>query len=157
LKSTAFPVAHYLGSERSGPKVGSSVSKVYFANIAGSTLGPLITGFVLLDVLSLQQAFALMAALTAIVALWCLRAASTRPAVAAWAVVALVIGAFAWTPARLMPFLIQATRRDGSTLHLLVETRVGIIHAPGEADTTYGGNVYDGRVSVDFIQDENSI
>src|SRR3954451_895698 len=31
-KSVLFPIAHHLGSQQSGPRVGSSVAKVYFGN-----------------------------------------------------------------------------------------------------------------------------
>jgi hypothetical protein len=55
LKSVMFPIAHHLGSQQSGARVGRSVSKVYFGNIIGSTLGPIVMGYVLLDYLTVDQ------------------------------------------------------------------------------------------------------
>jgi hypothetical protein len=43
IKSVLFPIAHHLGSNQQGPHVGSSVSKIYFGNIIGSTLGNALT------------------------------------------------------------------------------------------------------------------
>ena len=44
LKSVLFPIAHHLGSMAEGPQVGRSVSRIYFGNIIGATLGPLGDG-----------------------------------------------------------------------------------------------------------------
>ena len=45
IKSVLFPIVHHLGSSSSGPRVGRSVSNIYFGNIIGATLGPVMTGF----------------------------------------------------------------------------------------------------------------
>ena len=55
IKSIMFPIAHHLGSQQSGARIGRSVSKVYFGNIIGSTLGPIVTGYLLLDQLTMDQ------------------------------------------------------------------------------------------------------
>src|SRR5262245_15008632 len=55
LKSILFPIAHHLGSNAAGAVVGRSVSRIYSGNIAGSTLGPLITGFYLLDRFTVEE------------------------------------------------------------------------------------------------------
>lgn len=55
LKSIVFPIAHHLGSSSDPKQVGRSVSRVYFCNVVGSTFGPLVTGFLLLDLMSLQM------------------------------------------------------------------------------------------------------
>ncbi|HEY2808177.1 MAG TPA: hypothetical protein VGI91_05250 [Steroidobacteraceae bacterium] len=159
FKSTLFPVAHYLGSDKSGPQVGSSVSKVYFSNIAGSTLGPLLTGFVLLQVFSLQQCFELMAALTAGVG-WLCSLQSRRQLTVVPIAIVLACALSLLLPMRLMTLLIGAARRDGGVVTHLVENRFGVVHTvshPGEADTTFGGNVFDGKIAVNFANDENGI
>ena len=57
LKSALFPIAHHLGSFQSGPRVGRSVSRVYFGNIIGSTLGPILTGFLMLEYFPVEACF----------------------------------------------------------------------------------------------------
>lgn len=159
FKSVVFPIAHYLGSDASGPRVGTSVSRVYASNIAGSTLGPLVTGFFLLDVLDLQRNFILMAALTAAVGLLCLARAGARVVPVALAASAAFFAA-ALAPALLMPRVIGATADAAQPVLRIVENRSGIIHLtrePGRADTTYGGNVYDGRITTDLLQKGNRI
>ena len=159
FKSAIFPIAHYLGSDRSGVHVGSSVSKVYFSNIAGSTLGPLLTGFVLLQAFRLQQNFELMAALTALVGLLCIFRSTGRISVSTGAV-ACGVALTLLIPTRLMPMLITASHTDPGKVKYIVENRFGVIHIssyPAQPDSTLGGNVYDGKISVDFVNDQNSI
>ena len=69
LKAILFPIAHQIGTESDGDKVGRSLSRVYCMNIAGSTLGPLVTGFVLLDMMTFSAVFALIAVLTLSIAI----------------------------------------------------------------------------------------
>jgi spermidine synthase len=160
FKSALFPVAHYLGSDKSGPHVGSSVSKVYFSNIAGSTLGPLLTGFVLLQIMGLQQNFELMAALTAMVGLLCI-AKATRGGSLVGGAIAAVLTLTLLLPMRLVPLLIAASHPDvKGTVRHIVENHFGIVHVssyPDDADNTFGGNAYDGKISVTFVPDPNSV
>jgi len=53
-------LCHDLLSKKGG-HVGSQLSKLYLANILGCTLGPLVTGYFILDSLSLEKAFFLFA------------------------------------------------------------------------------------------------
>ena len=71
LYAVIFPIAHYLGYLSKTKKVGINISKVYAANIFGSTLGPILTGFLLLDFYTLQQSFMLIAFLTLLLAVFC--------------------------------------------------------------------------------------
>ncbi len=60
IKSVLFPIVHHLGSNSAGSAVGRSVSRIYSGNIAGSTLGPLVTGFYLLDRFTVEECFMLV-------------------------------------------------------------------------------------------------
>ena len=53
-------VRDFVGTVAEAGRVGRSVSRVYLANVLGSTLGPVLTGFVLMDRLGLEQVFALL-------------------------------------------------------------------------------------------------
>jgi len=159
LKSVLFPIAHELGSTATGERVGRSISKVYASNIAGSTLGPLVTGFVLLDLISLEHAFRLVAIGTGLLAATCL--ASARPRAAALAAVACA-GAVAWTvvaPARLVSDYAMRDK-EATPPNLVIETRSGIVHTlphPSGGDAVYGSNVYDGRINTDLRVNSNGI
>ncbi len=54
LLGSIFPVLCHFGI-RSGSAVGISLSGIYMANILGSTAGTLVTGFVLLNYLTVEQ------------------------------------------------------------------------------------------------------
>lgn len=159
LKSVLFPIAHHLGTEAEGGKVGVSVSRVYFANILGSTFGPLITGMVLLEVFSLQTNFVIVGLCTALAGLICLgRTLPVRklvlPAAPVAALAALAIG-FPLTAT-----MIQRSEPDKGPINFLLENRHGVVHTRESAsggDWVYGGNAYDGRVNTDLLVDTNGI
>lgn len=70
LKSALFPVVHHLGSNDAVAWKGGSFSKVYFANVAGCTLGPLIVTLWLMDVMAMEQLFVGVATVTAVAGMW---------------------------------------------------------------------------------------
>lgn len=159
LKSVLFPIAHELGSMSTGAAIGRSVSKVYASNIAGATLGPLVVGFALLDVVSLEHAFRLVAIGTGLLGAACLARARPRSAAAA-TLAALAAGAWAsLAPVGLVAE--YAFRAGGATPpRQIVETRSGIVHTvPHDrgGDTVYGSNVYDGRINTDLRVNSNGI
>ena len=63
-KSLIFPIVHHLAANNNQKQLGQSVSRVYFSNILGSSLGPLVTGFILLDHLNLGTAYSVLAITT---------------------------------------------------------------------------------------------
>ncbi len=163
LKSVVFPIAHHLGSVNSGAHVGKSVSRVYFFNILGATSGPLITGFLLLQTLTLQSCFELLACACTALALACsfmsARRSLRRSAALIGALVAVGAVAF-FLPDRLVRTVLERTRDDSGTIGLILENRYGVIHTlerAGEPDTIYGGNAYDGRVHVRLAGSPNQI
>jgi spermidine synthase len=158
IKAALFPIVHHLGSEVEGGRTGRTVSRVYFMNIAGSTLGPLLTGFVLLDYFSAQAMFQLLGiaglCMAAVAMLWL----SPRLAVAGL-VVALAGGALVDRGDHSMIRALAGELPDAPIIHV-VENRHGILHTvrDGEpGDVVYGGNVYDGRVNVDLVANSNRI
>lgn len=160
-KSIIFPIAHHLGSSQSQSSVGSSVSKVYFANIAGSTLGPLLTGFVLLQIMTLEQCLTVMAGLTFLVALACLWQANGRVLQMQPLIVALISMSIpALVSGQLVRTLARNTGNGEGGIKQVVENRYGIIHvvnAPKGGDAVFGGNAYDGRINIDLVNDSNGI
>lgn len=163
LKGTVFPVAHQLGSVP-GTTLGRSVSRVYFMNIAGSTLGPLVTGLVLLDVLSVTASLQVLSCGTLGVAAVALGTsgvrARARPVTAVALLTGLGVAVLAVQIDRRDPALIKALLGPDVALKHVIENRHGIIHVvEGGAldDTVYGGNVYDGRTSLDLRANTNRI
>jgi len=156
LKGAIFPIAHHLGAA-SKQAVGTAVSRVYFCNIIGATLGPLVTGYVLLDRLGLQAAMLVLAGLTALLAAACAAKARSLPALLAGAgSLAVAAGCAALQETVVYGF----SAADGrGFLGRVIENRSGIIytlHGPG-GDMVYGGNVYDGRMNIDLRVNSNDL
>lgn len=57
LKGIIFPIVHHIASEINSKKISEKVSLIYFMNIMGSTAGPIVTGFYLLNFISTEAIF----------------------------------------------------------------------------------------------------
>ncbi len=159
LKSILFPIAHHLGTVASGDKVGVSVSRVYFANILGSTMGPLVTGMVLLQAFSLEATFVAVGLLTAAVGLACLvrRHQPLKLLLPAAPVAAAAVFALQFP---VVTTLIQRDSSENGPVNFVLQNRHGILHTRASVvggDWVYGGNTYDGRVNTDLLVDSNGI
>ena len=158
LKGVLFPIVHHLGTDNTEDHVGRSVSYVYLANVLGSTVGPIVTGFWLLDVWPVEKVFVLISIGTVslgILALWTSRGEVRSLAwLAPAAVLVLGVGWLAVPPAIIAGIAASTTTSPGdnsrTTIRDLVQNKHGVIHVttedrPGPGSITYGGNVYDGR------------
>ncbi len=154
-----FPIVCELA--RGAGAAGRVVSWVYLCNIVGATGGSLLTGFVLLHLLSLQGAATLVACSGAAAAAFAFAAARGR------AVVRLG-GALASAGAAALAAMLGGALFGGFLENLqyekdyprdqpfktVLQNRHGIITIddatrPGDADIVYGGGIYDGRYAVD--------
>lgn len=158
LKSIMFPIAHHIGSQQTGGYIGRSVSRVYFCNIIGSTLGPLVTGYVLLDHLTLDECLLLLALGTGALAIVCAFRSHKLGILLAGVCSWLIIATSGWVAdLELIPAVARATQPElpvGSQVEHVVQNRHGIIYTvklpDGQPDIVAGNNAYDGRVSVDM-------
>ncbi|WP_066455423.1 methyltransferase domain-containing protein [Castellaniella caeni] len=163
LKGTLFPIVHHLGSSLS-QSLGQSVSRTYFSNILGSTLGPLVTGLILLDAFPSGTSLQLLGLLCLAVSIPALSVAlrSERRGLnhAAWVYGLCALALLPWVH----PTGDNLTRRlamapDGAPIRMLIGNRHGIIHSvqgPHD-DIVFGGNVYDGRTNTDLAINDNLI
>ena len=145
-------------------RAGVRLSYVYLANIVGSAAGSLLTGFVLMDTLSIGTiaivlalaGFALAALLVA------MSAPSRRRSLASYAVlVGCAVAATVTLPRlndRLYERLIYKNEDDGTQRFAqVVETRSGVITV-SEDGSVYGGGAYDGVVNTSLENnDKNGI
>lgn len=149
-----FPIAHHLGTDPTGTRVGRSLSRVYVSNIMGSTAGPLVTGFVLLDLVTLETCFRLMAVGAVAVGAGCQFMAGGR---GRWW---LVLSACACVVGPAPDRLIAAVARSVGPVRQIVQNRYGVIvvHSdPANGDMVCGGNVYDGRMNLDPEVNSNKL
>ncbi len=159
--SFVFPIAHHLGTHRSQEDQGRRFARVYTANVAGAGLGPLVTGYLLLDAVGVQSAFLIIGALQAVAA--CILGAGLPPSVRrglAPAGVCLLVASAAAAFTVRPHALVEAFTPDGGVPRTVVENRHGIVTlvaGPGGDDLVYGGNVYDGRTNVDLQRNTNGL
>jgi spermidine synthase len=162
FKAAVFPLAHHLGVGDRVERIGHSFSKVYAFNVAGATLGPAVTGFLVLGVLGTQQSLLLCAFGSAGVGLLCLsrpRATTSRSRLDASAGIAAmgIAAGLAFLPDILVS---SVSGSDGTGLRRLVETRQGVVasfHGGIQGDIITGGNVYDGTTNLDPRVNSNGL
>ncbi len=156
-----FPALCHMGiSPRSSHKPGMEVAKLYFCNIAGATIGSLLTGFVLLEYFSLTQNMAIVCVLLAATLFaWMIYAYKpkllSRALAVAMATIALVLHPS--LHGRILESLSGLT--TASAYKYTHENRSGIItiEADPEGDKIYGSGAYDGRFNIDPVEDHNGI
>jgi predicted membrane-bound spermidine synthase len=144
-------------------QAGQAVSLVYVSNIAGSALGSLGVGFVLLEYFGLKQISVAMG-LSAVVAgsillIFYFGRASTAPR---WAI-ALTVAALAAVPVSLPLYrllyekLVFGSRAEASVPFVhIVENRNGMIGVTRDG-AVFGGGVYDGYFNIDPTNDVNLV
>ncbi len=158
LKAVVFPLAHHLGTPSSGTHIGRSLSRVYVSNILGATLGPLLTGIVLLSQFSTQQCFIICASLTFLLSLYCL-SGLVRPiwlGMCSIVLLALITMMMSLNPNQLIA---NIAGQEGY-LRRVIENQYGIIttyYGGNGGDLIVGGNVYDGRTNLNPIINSNHI
>jgi len=163
IKSVLFPIAHHLGSNAAGNVVGRSVSRIYSGNIAGSTLGPLLTGFVLLDHFGVEQCFMMIGtaglALAGVTALLGDQS-RLRALPIALALVMLVLLRPWQTPDLVAALSDKWWDNHRAPVGHVIQNKHGIISTSPDAkhgDIVFGGNVYDGRINVDMDVNSNGL
>jgi predicted membrane-bound spermidine synthase len=159
LKSVLFPIAHHLGSVAQGSHVGRSVSRIYFGNIIGATLGPLVTGFIALDRLSADECFAIIAATCLVLSALCVLKSKKWQFIAAPFAAAALLSGFVGQIAQPGPGALRVVAVGGDYMTHWAANRHGIVHTVKVkvGDYVFGGNVYDGIASVDVTVNANRL
>jgi predicted membrane-bound spermidine synthase len=160
ISGMTFPLLCHYGVSPDDD-AGAGVSLIYFANILGSVVGTLVTGFMLMDALSIAPITTLLAivgvALAGVVAVlgglprrrWqALAAAAMTTALAMPALSATLFSRF------YDHLLTNSELQPGTPFIETVENRNGVINVDG-ALNVYGSGMYDGRITIDLMNDEN--
>lgn len=162
LLAFVFPIAHHLGAGQARTGQGRRFAAVYTANVAGAAIGPLLTGYVLLEHLSLQQAFGVIGLLQMMAALGFAIALRPFPRQGAMRATAVVLAFLSAVAVATQPphALIEVFHAGASKVKAVIENRHGVItilEGHEADDIVYGGNVYDGRTNVDPIRNSNGL
>lgn len=158
-----FPLMAHMAVSADG-KAGSRVGYVYATNILGSTLGTLLTGFVLTEIVGLRGLALLLALFTLALtlALAMLTGLLHQRRVHRWeiaglvAAVALMVFQGPLTQGLFESMLSVIDRTFFGRAVAVVENRSGII-VVSQNGTVYGGGIYDGTFNLDPYHDVNGI
>lgn len=161
LIGAIFPLLchEFVGAKQ---QAGRGVSWVYAANVIGCTIGPLLTGFVVLDLISTEAAVLLVTLITCAVATLVVAGAvatgETRASTVALplATAAVLGGLF---PSSYEHLLSRLQGFEQTAFAHVGQTKSGIVtvSADPSGDIVYGGGVYDGRFSLDPVLNANGI
>lgn len=157
-----FPIAHHLGAGNRSERQGRWFALVYTSNVLGAALGPLITGYILLDFLSLQQSYVVFSIVQMVaVIFFVLSLTLTQYRIF------LLGGCIVLTTLLLLLMygsdpheLVQKLGHGGERAKTVIENRHGVItvFAGVEGDdAVFGGNVYDGRTNLSPERNTNGL
>lgn len=161
LLAFVFPIAHHLGTASHTQDQGQRFALVYTANVAGAALGPLMTGYLLLDWLSLQQCFIALALLQLLATLGFLLQKidiSRRKNIALICISSISVISPTWWFFSPHTLVQKVAQHPGTASHI-IENRYGIITLyPDKGEViVYGGNVYDGRTNLNPEHNTNGL
>lgn len=163
IQGGIFPILCHLAVKKSENST-VDMSKVYMANILGCTVGPLLTGFWLMDLFTLQQLVLIITQLTLVLAI-----IVRPPAMGKWgATHILSLASLALIPMAhpsMMDGLFEKLHYGSSTAlghryKNIAQNRSGVIavdYGENNTDILYGGGMYDGNFNVDPYIDSNGI
>jgi spermidine synthase len=162
LIGSIFPiVSHY--AIHTDTQAGFPLSMVYFANILGATTGPILMGFILLDLYSFEVNVLILSSVTlflgGVVGFAYRPNLSWKLGVGICLVIAMTMIAFIHNGlyTNIFEKLLYKTMSHVPFKHV-IQNRSGIIAvSPPEPDIVFGGGVYDGRFNVDPINNANGI
>jgi spermidine synthase len=157
-KAVLFPIVHHLGSNLENDAPGRSIGIIYFSNIIGASLAPLLIGFWWLDIMSSQALMMSLGGITMIASamLATHRILQTTATIAGFMTLVFMIALPNQTT--LLEALIAPA--PGFSIGFLIENRHGVIHTLDhntEGETVFGGNIYDGKINIDLIRNSNRV
>ena len=140
---------------------GVRVSQVYLGNIIGSVAGTLVTGFVLMDLMSIAAISLLLAefgvALAVALAVMAAARTTSRLGIAgAGIAVALVLAAISSSVMRnVYEALVYKSAPSADQVFVdVIENKSGVV-AVNRLGVVYGGGAYDGMIAIDMLDDPN--
>lgn len=153
-----FPLVHHVGTHRS--KTGAQISNVYFSNVFGSAIAPLLISFIALDYFHTQQVYFFICALTMLCAFLCIPKKQLKISVAAtaFAIIGLMI-----LPPKIFFELSKNSYGQNQYPISILENKHGLIQVyepefeNNHDGVVYGANVYDGKFNTDLFKNTNGI
>lgn len=151
IRGIVFPLIHHVGTEQ--VKTGAQISNVYFSNVFGSALAPILIGFIILDYFNTQQTYFLICFLTLVIGFLCLNAGTVKRVVVVLGVGVLVL---VGVSERIILELSKGRLDEGKYPSQIFENKYGFIQVYDD-EVIFGANVYDGKFNTDIFKNTNGI
>lgn len=160
-----FPLLCHITVSSSETKVGRQTSWIYAANIIGATSGPLLTGYVLIDLFPIQVIITIFCVIPVLAALFLNlphinKAINRKYVVSSFFLVVIVLTACQFFYSSFFEKIhFNEAFIKNKKFKYLVENRNGIIAVDqtSEGDVFYSGGTYDGAVNTDLLNPVNKI
>ncbi|OFW94062.1 MAG: hypothetical protein A3F63_16560 [Pseudomonadales bacterium RIFCSPHIGHO2_12_FULL_40_16] len=154
VRGIVFPVVHHVGTHYI--KTGSQISNVYFCNVIGSALAPLLISFIALNFLNTQQVYLLVCSLTSVVGLLCLEQTRYKIVVVGFT---LLLASAITQPEKIYYELSKNSYRENLYPINILENKHGIIQIYDDHNdqVVFGANVYDGKLNTNLFHNTNGI
>ena len=153
-----LPLLAHIGI-KAGKMSGQKISYMYMCNIAGATVGAVLSGFVLMDYLPANTITMLLAIAGLLIAAALADSETGRSRSSSIGLAVLALAFLASNPALSCGNYerFQAIRNySGVFFKHIVETKSGVINVT-QGDRVYGGGVYEGLFNTDLINDNNGV
>ena len=154
VRGIIFPMVHHVGTATS--KTGAQISNVYFCNVFGSALAPLLISFVALDYLNTQQVYLFICLMTLVTACLCIDDKKIKLIY----VVFMIFPVFLMTlPEKLFHEFSKNSYQEKTYPSLVLENKHGIIQVYDDKKDkiVFGANVYDGKLNTNIFHNSNGI
>ncbi len=154
VRGIIFPMVHHVGTATS--KTGAQISNVYFCNVFGSALAPLLISFVALDYLNTQQVYLFICLMTLVTACLCI----DNKKIQLIYVVFMIFPVFLMTlPEKLFHEFSKNSYQENTYPSLVLENKHGIIQVYNtkKDNVVFGANVYDGKLNTNIFHNSNGI
>jgi spermidine synthase len=154
VRGIAFPLIHHIGTQR--VKSGSQISNVYFSNVLGSSLAPLLIGFIALDYLNTQQVYFFVCILTLIASGLCFAQLKNKILVSIISIMSLYL---IFIPEKLFYELSKNSYQTNLYPTKIIENKNGFIqiYQENKDQVVFGSNVYDGKLNTNIFHNTNGI
>lgn len=154
VRGIVFPMVHHIGTEVS--KTGAQISNVYFSNVFGSALAPLLIGFVALDFFNTQQVYLIICLLTLAIAGFCKINLKNKFLFLSFGILPM---ALTLLPEKIFHEFSKNSYQENLYPNFIMENKHGVIQVY-ESDNdkiVFGANVYDGKLNTNIFHNSNGI
>lgn len=165
IRGVVFPLVHHLGANKA--KTGKEISNVYFSNVFGSSIAPLLVSFILLDHFTTQELYLLIAGATLLVSALCVLFETKKVRMNGVAIYGCSIIVFIWVigfkPFDIINKIASNSAYPDLAPSRLIENTHGIVQEyidpdpKAQTSVIFGNNAYDGRLNTNLFNDTNGI